>query len=291
MRRRLRWRACSKPPKESRGPPSGRWTTSMILLRPKLIRLPTGSRSTAAGTWSCTGPPKSSLGWIALNGRRNAALNPLAVYRDPMTMDDYLGARLVSTPFGLLDCDVPIDGSIAVVVSHADYAGDCPHRAVRVEAVGGSDGSGGWFHRPDYPKMAMSDATAQMWSRTELTPADIAVAELYDGFTFLTLAWLEALGVCGDGEAGPFVQGARGSRATGDCRSTPTAVSSRPVGCTATGRCTRDVCSYAAKPVSVRLSGGPRWVWSRWAVGPSPGACCSPAERGVRRSVRTSAHR
>ncbi|OBI08719.1 thiolase family protein [Mycobacterium scrofulaceum] len=153
------------------------------------------------------GTTKQQLGWVALNGRRNAALNPRAVYRDPMTMADYLSARPVSTPFGLLDCDVPIDGSIAVVVSHADYARDCPHRAVAVEAVGGSDGAGGWFHRDDYPKMAMSDAAAQMWSRTDLKPADLKVAELYDGFTYLTLAWLEALGVCGDGEAGPFVEG------------------------------------------------------------------------------------
>jgi len=153
------------------------------------------------------GTTKEQLGWLALNGRRNAALNPRAVFRDPMTMEDYLGARLVSTPFGLLDCDVPIDGSVAVVVSNADYAGDCPHRAVRVEAIGGSDGAGGWFHRDDYPKMAMSDAAAQMWSRTELKPADLQVAQLYDGFTFLTMAWLEALGICGDGEAGPFVEG------------------------------------------------------------------------------------
>jgi acetyl-CoA acetyltransferase len=153
------------------------------------------------------GTTKQQLGWVALNGRRNAALNPRAVYRDPMTMADYLSARPVSTPFGLLDCDVPIDGSIAVVVSHAEYAIDCPHRAVAVEAIGGSDGAGGWFHRDDYPKMAMSDAAAQMWSRTNLKPSDLKVAELYDGFTYLTLAWLEALGVCGDGEAGPYVEG------------------------------------------------------------------------------------
>ena len=153
------------------------------------------------------GTTKQQLGWVALNGRRNAALNPRAVYRDPMTMADYLGARPVSTPFGLLDCDVPIDGSIAVVVSHAEYARDCPHRAVAVEAIGGSDGAGGWFHRDDYPKMAMSDAAAQMWSRTDLKPSDLKVGELYDGFTYLTIAWLEALGVCGDGEAGSFVEG------------------------------------------------------------------------------------
>ncbi|QUR69635.1 thiolase family protein [Mycobacterium spongiae] len=153
------------------------------------------------------GTTKEQLGWLAINSRRNAGLNPLAVYREPMSMDDYLGARLVSTPFGLLDCDVPIDGAIAVVVSASEYARDCPHRPVAVEAIGGSDGAGGWFHRDDYPKMASSDAAAQMWSRTELQPADLDVAQLYDGFTFLTIAWLEALGICGDGEAGSFVEG------------------------------------------------------------------------------------
>ena len=154
------------------------------------------------------GTTKEQLGWLAINSRRNAALNPRAVFRDPMTMADYLGARPVSTPFGLLDCDIPIDGSIAVVVSSANYARDCPHRAVKVEAIGGSNGAGGWFHRADYPKMASADAAAQMWSRTDLTPADLNLAELYDGFTYLTFAWLEALGICGDGEAGPFVEGA-----------------------------------------------------------------------------------
>jgi acetyl-CoA acetyltransferase len=154
------------------------------------------------------GTTKEQLGWLAINSRRNAALNPRAVYREPMTMADYLAARPVSTPFGLYDCDAPVDGSIAVLVSAAGYARDCPHPPVAVEAIGGSDGAGGWFHRPDYPKMASTDAAAQMWSRTDLTPADLDVAELYDGFTFLTLAWLEALGICGDGESGPFVEGA-----------------------------------------------------------------------------------
>ena len=156
------------------------------------------------------GTTKEQLGWLAINSRRNAGLNPLAVYRDPMTMDDYLAARPVSSPLGLFDCDVPVDGSIAVVVSAADYAPDCPNPPVRVEAIGGAGGGGGWFHRPDYPAMASVDAAAEMWSRTDLKPSDLDLAELYDGFTFLTFAWLEALGVCGAGEAGPFVEG--GSR-------------------------------------------------------------------------------
>ncbi|HYZ69279.1 MAG TPA: thiolase family protein [Mycobacterium sp.] len=154
------------------------------------------------------GTTKEQLGWLAINSRSNAGRNPRAALREPMTMDDYLASRPVSTPFGLFDCDVPIDGSIALVVSHADYAPHCPNPAVRVDAVGGAYGSGGWFHRDDFPKMASSEAAAELWSRTELRPSDVDVAEIYDGFTFLTFAWLEALGFCADGEAGPFVEGA-----------------------------------------------------------------------------------
>jgi acetyl-CoA acetyltransferase len=154
------------------------------------------------------GTTKEQLGWLALNSRHNATLNPGAAFREPMTMADYLASRPISTPLGLFDCDVPIDGSIALVVSHADYAPDCPNPAVRVDAIGGAYGSGGWFHRDDFPKMASSEAAAEMWSRTQLRPSDIDVAEIYDGFTFLTFAWLEALGFCADGEAGPFVEGA-----------------------------------------------------------------------------------
>ena len=108
---------------------------------------------------------------------------------------------MISSPFGLLDCDVPVDGSVAFVVSSADYAKDCDH-PVRVEACGGAAGLGGWEQRPDYPKMASTDAAAELWARTDLIPGDVDVAELYDGFTFLTFAWLEALGFCGGRRGG-----------------------------------------------------------------------------------------
>jgi acetyl-CoA acetyltransferase len=151
---------------------------------------------------------QEQLGWLAVNSRRPAGLTDRAVYRDPLTLDDYLAARPISEPFGLLDCDVPIDGSIAVVVSAPDYAPDCPSPAVRVESTGTAEGAApGWVNRLDYPKMASIEAARELWSATDLAPADVDLAELYDGFTFLTFAWLEALGFCGDGEAGPFVEG------------------------------------------------------------------------------------
>jgi acetyl-CoA acetyltransferase len=154
------------------------------------------------------GTSKEQLGWVALTGRRHAALNDRAVMRSTMTMEDYLDAPMISDPLGRLDCDLPIDGAVGIVLSSADGAADCPNPPVRLEAVGcANHDTHGWEPRLDFPAMGAADAAAQMWSRTDLTPADVDVAELYDGFSILTLSWLEALGFCGAGEAGAFVEG------------------------------------------------------------------------------------
>jgi acetyl-CoA acetyltransferase len=156
------------------------------------------------------GTTRRQLAAIALNGRANAALNPQAIYRDPMTLDDYLAARMISTPLCLFDCDVPADGSTAVIVSRADAAPDLAHPPARIEAVGSAiRGRPSWDQWDDLTTMALRDAAAMMWERTDLTPADVDVAELYDGFSFITLCWLEALGFCGKGEGGPFIEGGR----------------------------------------------------------------------------------
>jgi acetyl-CoA acetyltransferase len=163
------------------------------------------------------GTTREQLAQVALNDRLNAQRNPKAIYRDPLTMDDYLSARMISTPFCLYDCDVPIDGATALVVSHADYAPDTPRPAVHVNAVGTAlKGRPSWDQWDDMTTMGARDAAAHLWSRTELTPDDVDVAELYDGFSFLTLAWLEALGFCGKGEAGSFVEGGKRISLEGD---------------------------------------------------------------------------
>jgi acetyl-CoA acetyltransferase len=154
------------------------------------------------------GTTREQLAWIALNARRNAARNPRAVYREPLSLEDYLAARMISTPFCLYDCDVPVDGSTAFVVSHVDAAKDGRHAPVRFEAVGTAiHGRPSWDQWDDLTTMALRDAAAMMWSRTDLRPGDVDVAELYDGFSFIALCWLEALGFCGRGEGGPFVAG------------------------------------------------------------------------------------
>lgn len=153
------------------------------------------------------GTTRAQLAQIALNARRNAARNPKAIYRAPLALADYLAARMISTPLCLYDCDVPADGATAVVVSRADRMRDLRRPPLRVEAVGCAlRGRPSWDQFEDLTTMAMRDAGAMLWQRTDLRPRDVDVAELYDGFSFLALAWLEALGFCGQGEGGPFVE-------------------------------------------------------------------------------------
>ena len=154
------------------------------------------------------GTTRTQLGAIAVNGRANAAANPKAIYTDPMTIDDYLAVRMVSDPLCLYDCDVPCDGSTAVVVSHRDHAPDAPAGAVGINAMGTAiRGRPSWDQFDDLTSMMMRHTAASMWERTELTVADVDTAQLYDGFSWLTLAWIEAMGFCGKGESGAFVEG------------------------------------------------------------------------------------
>ena len=154
------------------------------------------------------GTTKETLGWIALNQRANAALNPEAIYRDPLTMDDYLTARTITTPFGLLDCDVPCDASIAVIVSAADTAPDLASKPIRVEAVGTQIMEPlPWDQSTSTHEPQVLGPASHLWTRTDLTPADVDIAQLYDGFSFNCLSWIEALGFCGIGEAKDFLDG------------------------------------------------------------------------------------
>ena len=154
------------------------------------------------------GTTREQLAQIALNGRKNAAKNPKAIFRAPMSMQDYFDVRMISDPFGLYDCDVPVDGSTAVIVSHVDVARDLRRAPLRFESVGSAlHGRPSWDQFDDLTTMATRDAGKMLWDRTDLKPSDVDVAELYDGFSFIALSWLEALGFCGVGEGGAFLEG------------------------------------------------------------------------------------
>ncbi|MGH9206218.1 MAG: thiolase family protein, partial [Acidimicrobiales bacterium] len=154
------------------------------------------------------GTTREQLAQIALNGRKNAALNPKGIYKDPMTLEDYLRVRMISSPLCLYDCDVPADGGTAVIVSRADAAADLRKAPIHVEAVGSAIwGRPSWDQWDDLTTMALRDAGTMLWNNTDLKPSDVQLAELYDGFSFIALAWLEALKFCGKGEGGSFIEG------------------------------------------------------------------------------------
>ncbi len=151
---------------------------------------------------------RDTLGWIAIVAREHAAKNPAAIYRSRMDMDEYMNARIISTPFGLYDCDAPCDGAIAVIVSAKETAKDMRKEPVLVDAAGTavaeriSWDQGTITHLPN-----VFGPARHLWTRTTLTPGDVDVAELYDGFTFNCLSWLEAMGFCEVGEGKDFLDG------------------------------------------------------------------------------------
>ena len=172
--------------------------------------------SVSAATWLAPsfrrylhdyGIDREQVGWLAVSNRANAIRRGRAVYPQPLTLEDYAGARDIATPFRLLDCDIPIDGATAIIVSAADRATDTPH-PVRFEAVGSAVTVRPWWDQlTDPTAYPAQDVGIHLWSRTSLTPTDVDVAQLYDGFSFLALVWLEALGFCGPGEAPGFLDG------------------------------------------------------------------------------------
>jgi acetyl-CoA acetyltransferase/uncharacterized OB-fold protein len=152
------------------------------------------------------GGVREAMGQIAVAQRAGAVINPEAILRDPLTLDDYFNARMISTPLNLLDCDLPCDGAIAIVVSAIDAAHDGPNPPVFVEATGTQTMERFSWDQDTMDHLPQAQgAGAHLWTRTSMTPADVDVALLYDGFSFNALSWMEGLGFCGIGEAPDFI--------------------------------------------------------------------------------------
>lgn len=155
------------------------------------------------------GTTKEQLGEVAIAARQWAQRNPEAFLRDPLTMEDYLKARLVADPFSARDCCLVTDGAAAVVMTRAERARDLARRPVYL--LGGAQAT---THReiaamPDLTVTGLADAATRAYAQAGVTARDIDVVELYDAFTINTLLFLEDMGFCAKGEGGAFVSGGR----------------------------------------------------------------------------------
>lgn len=157
------------------------------------------------------GTTTAQFGEVAVAMREHALLNDNAVMRKPIALEDHQNSRMISDPFRLLDCSLESDGGAAVVVSAAERAGDLRQRRVHIAGVaeGHPDSPGSITQRPDLTRLGIAKAADRAFAMAGVSRADIDCAQLYDCFTYVVICQLEALGFCGKGEGGPFVQDGR----------------------------------------------------------------------------------
>jgi acetyl-CoA acetyltransferase len=153
------------------------------------------------------GTTKEQLGAVAISTREWASRNPLAQYREPLSMDDYLSARMIADPLGLYDCCMVSNGGIAVIVTSTERADDAPHPAVNVIGWAQShlpqpmDREGGFGILT-----GAAHAAPRLFEMAGIDRSEVDVAQIYDCFTYTTLVTLEDYGFCAKGEGGAFVE-------------------------------------------------------------------------------------
>lgn len=158
------------------------------------------------------GATRASMAALVLNSRHNANRNEHAIFADrTLTPDEYTSARMIADPLCLFDCDVPVTACVAAVLTTAERARDLRQRPAYIAAIGQQTAG-----RTQALHYVLSDhietgkpLADRLWADAGLGPADMAAAELYDGFAPSTLYWLEAAGFCPRGEAHRFIQNGR----------------------------------------------------------------------------------
>ena len=155
------------------------------------------------------GTTSRQLGEVAVACRRHASMNPNAVMRDPITLDDHQSSRWVVEPLHLLDCCLISDGGVCVIVTSVERARDLRQPPVLLSGMGQGFTTQNleredWWYVPH-----QKEAVERAYRMAGVSASDIDVAQLYDNFTISVLLWLEHAGFCGVGEAGPFVEGGR----------------------------------------------------------------------------------
>lgn len=156
------------------------------------------------------GTTSEQLAEVAVATRKWAQLNPKAMYRDPLSIDDVLNSRLIAWPFHLLDCCLVTDAGGACIVTSAERARDLPKKPVYVLGTGECATHMIPSQMPSFNQWdAAIESGKRAFAMSGVKHDDIDVAQLYDAFTAVPMLALEALGFCKAGESGPFVSGQR----------------------------------------------------------------------------------
>ncbi|MER7203097.1 acetyl-CoA acetyltransferase [Streptomyces sp. CB01635] len=155
------------------------------------------------------GTTLEQLAEVAVQTRANAALNPEAMFRDPVTVDDVLDGPMIADPFTKLHCCIRSDGGAAVLLVAEDLLPDCAKSPVWVLGSGEYVSHTTMSEWDDFTVSPAAVSGKLAFERAGVTPDEIDLAEIYDAFTYMTLVTLEDLGFCAKGEGGPFVEKGR----------------------------------------------------------------------------------
>ena len=152
------------------------------------------------------GTTREDFGAIAVAFREHALRNPEAVMKKPMTIDDYLRARLVVDPFGLYDCSLNSDGAGAVVITSAERARSLRQQPVLVKGFATHNNTKGWLAEDHMVATGAVKSGERAFQMAGVGPKDVDTAQIYDCFTYMVLTQLEDYGFCKKGEGGAFAR-------------------------------------------------------------------------------------
>lgn len=155
------------------------------------------------------GTRSEHLAEVAVACRKHASLNPNAVMRKPITIEDHQNSRWIVKPLRLLDCCLISDGGVCLILSAAERAKDLRQPAVLISGIGQGYTTENLGH-PEWWRAPHQKGTFdRAYKMAGVGPKDINLAQLYDSFTINVLLALEAAGFCKEGESGAFVAGGR----------------------------------------------------------------------------------
>ncbi|MGH1471479.1 MAG: acetyl-CoA acetyltransferase [Cellvibrionaceae bacterium] len=151
------------------------------------------------------GTKREDLAEIAVAARQWAQLNPRAMRRTPLTIDDVMESKMVCDPLSALDCCLIADAGAAVVLVSAERAKRMAQKPIYLLGVGVHTTHASIAQMPNLTTTAAVEAGQRAYEMAGVTSKDVDVVEVYDAFTINTLLFLEDLGFCEKGEGGSFV--------------------------------------------------------------------------------------
>ncbi|MDP1818861.1 MAG: thiolase family protein [Acidimicrobiales bacterium] len=151
------------------------------------------------------GTTSEQLAKIAVDQRTNAMANPMAMYREPLTIEEVVNARLVVDPLHLYEIVRPCSGGAAWVVAAPDLALANGRPPAWLLGAGEKITHSNLVASPDVTRTPVVESAARAFAMAGVTPADIDLVSVYDCYTIMVLLTLEDAGFCPKGAGGPFV--------------------------------------------------------------------------------------